>query len=142
MTLSLDPDQRQRLVSAIADAERGSRGELKLHIESECPGDPLERARHFFHAMGMAKTQDDTGVLLYVAPTSKDVSIYAGGGIHKAAGEALWTEAVRLVADGFRRDDGLSGIEAAVSVVGEALRRCAPGEDTAGDELSNEVGTS
>ena len=107
MTLSLDPEQRQRLVSAIAEAERGSRGELKIHIESECPGDPLERAHHFFQAMGMAKTRDDTGVLLYVAPTSKDVSIYAGSGIHKAAGEALWTEAVRLVADGFRRDDGL-----------------------------------
>ena len=142
MTLSLSDSDRERLVAAISSAETGSRGELRLHIEEDCTGEPLDRARHFFGALGMHQTQDDTGVLLYVSPGSRRVAIYAGTGIHEAAGASLWKEAVSQVAAGFRDGDGLGGIEAALLTVGEAMRRCAPGDDKAGNELPDEVTTS
>jgi uncharacterized membrane protein len=115
---------------------------LRVHIEEECSGDPLDRARHFFGALGMHQTRDDTGVLLYVSPGSRQVAIYAGTGIHKAAGASLWTDAVGRVATGFRDGDGLGGIEAAILIVGEAMARCAPGDDEAGNELPDEITTS
>jgi uncharacterized membrane protein len=139
MPLIMDDSERQRLVEAIAAAERGNRGELRLHIEERCEGDALTRARHIFGALKMHETKDDTGVLLYISPTSQKVSIYAGDGVHKAAGETLWSDAVARVAAGFRKDEGVTGIVDALELIGEAMRQCAPGEDTAGNELPDEV---
>ena len=39
----------------------------------------------------------------------------------------------------FAVHDGIGGTESAVLLVGEALRRCVPGDDTAGNELPNEI---
>ena len=139
MPFSLSDDDKQRLVAAIAAAETGSRGELRLHLDKASPEDALRRAEQLFHQLGMSQTRDGTGVLLYVAPIARKVAVYAGPGIHQTAGQALWQSAVRTVADGFRNDDPLSGLESAIHTIGEALRRCAPGEDAAGNELSNEV---
>ena len=140
--MHLMESDKQRLVNAIALAETGSRGELRVHIEAECKGDALDRARFFFHQFEMHATKDGTGVLLYVSPGSRKTAIFAGPGIHKPAGGALWANAVKTVADGFRAGDGIGGIESAILLVGEALRRCAPGEDEAGNELANEVTSS
>ena len=140
--MTLSEDDKKRLVRAIGLAEEGSRGELRVHVESECDGDPIKRAQYFFHRFDMHKTKDGTGVLLYVSPGARKTSIFAGPGIHKAAGGVLWSDAVKHVADGFRRGDGIGGIESAVLLVGEALRRCAPSDDDAGNELPDEVTTS
>ena len=137
--MEITENDKQRLVNAIALAEQGSRGELRVHVEAECEGDALMRARFFYQHFDMHRTKEGTGVLLYVSPGSRKTAIFAGPGIHKAAGGNLWADAVRQVADGFRSDDGIGGIESAVLLVGEALRRCVPGDDTAGNELPNEI---
>ena len=140
--MQLMESDKQRLVNAIALAETGSRGEVRVHIEAECEGDALNRAKFFFHKFKMHDTKDGTGVLLYISPGGRKTAIFAGAGIHKSAGGALWANAVKTVADGFRDGDGIGGIESAILLVGEALRRCAPGDDEAGNELPNEVTSS
>ncbi len=142
MTFELNEDTRHSLVAAIAAAEVGHRAELRVHIEAICDGDAQLRARQIFGDLKMHETAEDTGVLLYLSPESKKVAVFAGKGVHQAAGEALWQEAVSRVAQGFRDGDGLAGLEAGIGIIGDAMRRCAPGEDTAGDELPNEVTTS
>ena len=137
--MTISEEDRHRLVNAIGVAEQGSRGELRIHIEAKCAGDAFERARFFFRHFKMHHTRDGTGVLLYISPGGRKTAIFAGRGIHKAAGDALWSDAVKQVADGFRSDNPIGGIESAILLVGEAMRRCAPGEDTAGNELPNEV---
>ena len=137
--MTFSEEDQHRLVTAIGAAEDGSRGELRVHIEAECDGDALERARFFFRHFRMEQTRDGTGVLLYISPGGRKTAIFAGKGIHKAVGDALWSSAVKRVADGFRSDNPIGGIESAILLVGEAMRRCAPGHDTAGNELPDEV---
>ncbi len=140
--MTIGETERTRIMTAIGEAEEGSRGEIRVHIEEKCPGDASERAQHYFGQLGMHQTQDATGVLLYISPGSRKVSIYAGAGIYQPAGHALWEDAVKAVASGFKNGSGIDGIEAALKMIGEALRKCAPGEDVAGNELPDEVTTS
>ena len=34
--------EQQQIVQAIKDAEKNTSGEIRIHIESDCPGDVLE----------------------------------------------------------------------------------------------------
>lgn len=128
-------------MGAIAEAESGNRGEVRVHIEEFCAGDPLERAGEIFAELDMNETTEDTGVLLYVATVDRACAVFAGSGIHGARDPEFWQEVADAVAGGYRRGDPLAGIEMALLEVGQVLRERVPGEDSAGDELPNAVTT-
>jgi uncharacterized membrane protein len=135
--------QEAALVAAIRDAERGNRGEVRVHLERRCPGgNALHRARELFHKLGMPATRDDTGVLLYVAVEDRKAAVFAGAGIHGAAREGFWQQVVDAVAQGYRRGEPVGGLVEALGRIGTLLREHAPGEDMAGNELPDEVSES
>ena len=64
-TTRLGPRQIRRIEWAIAEAERGHRGEIRVHVEGRYTGDgPIARAAAVYHALGMDRTRDDTAALL------------------------------------------------------------------------------
>ncbi len=139
----LSEKDEARLVEAIGRAERGSRGEVGVHVERHCEGgDALRRATSLFETLGMGKTAAGTGVLLYVALEDRRAAVYAGPGIHGAADPDFWQTVVDAVAAGGRRGDMLSGLETALERVGGLLLTAAPGEDVAGNELPDRVSQS
>ena len=81
----------QRIVRAIADAERGNRAEVRVHVEAKCSGPALERAARVYRALGLSRTQDDTAVLLYVAVKSRVAAVYSGKGVPDQR-EGFWQE--------------------------------------------------
>ncbi len=134
---------RAKLVEMIGEAERGNRGEVRVHIENKSPSDDvMDRAKQLFGKLGMHKTRDDTAVLLYLAIVDRKVAVYAGKGIHGAAEEGFWGGVAAEVAGGFKAGDSLGGLCNALEMIGHLLREHAPGDDTAGDELPNQVTTS
>ncbi len=135
----LNEMERLLIVDAIGEAERGSRGEVRLHLEERCAGDALVRARELFAQLGMAHTHDDTGVLLYVATTDRKVAVFAGSGIHGATEPAFWAGVADEVASGFARGRGVSGLVKAIERVGDTLRQKCPADDRHGDELPNQI---
>lgn len=140
---ALEPEQEAILVRAIADAERGNRGEVRVHIERLCPHpDAMDRAAELFEALGMAETAASTGVLLYVATESRECAVFAGEGIHGARADGFWQKVADAIARGFARRDPIAGFEMALLELGALLREAVPGEDTAGDELPNAVTSS
>ena len=135
--------QEAALVAAIRDAERGNRGEVRVHVEKRCPGgNALERARQIYHLLGMSGTQEDTAVLLYVALSDRKAAVFAGSGIHAAAKPDFWKSVVDAVAKGYARGAGEAGLVDAIGKIGELLREHLPGEDRSGNELPDEVTTS
>jgi len=130
-------------VQAIADAERGNRGEVRVHVEGVCPyEDAMARAEELFEELGMPETAADTGVLLYVARESRECAVFAGTGVHGAGDDGFWQGVADAVAIGYSRNDPVSGFEMALLRLGDLLRHAVPGEDTAGDELRNAVSGS
>ena len=138
----LTSEQEKVIVAAIARAEEGNRGEVRVHIEKKCKGDALARAAGVFAALGMAETAADTGLLLYIARASRKVAIFAGKGIHEAVEGDTWQELVDRVARSCGQGQQVDGICQAIDTIGELLRQHLPGEDTAGDELPNQVTTA
>lgn len=137
-----DAEQEAILVRAIGDAEAGNHGEVRLHVEPRCPAeDPLERAAELFALLGMDETERDTGVLLYVATHDRACAVFAGEGVHGAESEGFWQEVADAIANGYRRNDPLAGLEMALLRIGALLREAVPGRDIAGDELPNLVST-
>jgi uncharacterized membrane protein len=131
------------IVEAIRRAEQGSRGEVRIHLERRCPeAEPMDRARALFAELGMAETEHATGVLLYVALSPRVACVYAGEGIHGAAAEGFWDEVVDRVGRGFASGGAGAGLVEAIDRIGELLRRAAPGEDRAGNELPDQITTS
>jgi len=132
--------ERQRISAAIADAERGNRAEIAVHIEARYPGDgPLARARALFESLGLDKTRDGTGVLLYIATVDRKAAVWAGPGLDGASAPGFWQAATDRVAAGYRTGDAAGGIVAALATIGELARVAAAGDDTAGNELPDRV---
>ncbi len=102
-----------------------------------------ERARHAFAAHGLARTQQRTGILIFVALLEHRVVVLADEGIHSKldAGEN-WQNVVDLAIEGLRSGrsaDAVNGLEAAIRRCGEILARHVPAQGRNPDELPNRV---
>lgn len=138
----LSDADKDRISRAIRGAEKGSAGEVRVHVENKCKGEALDRARVLFDSMRVSETSGDTGVLLYIAVASHKAAVWAGAGLHAAAEPAFWQEVVDEVTGGYRDGDGAAGIVRAVDKIGELLREHMGSADTMGNEVPDKVTTS
>ena len=67
--------QQQTIVNAIKNAELGTSGEIRVHIESTCPLPVMERAIAVFYSLKMDNTELNNGVLVYVAIDAKKMAV-------------------------------------------------------------------
>lgn len=139
--MKLTLDDETELLRAVANAERGNRGEVRLHLEARCVGEPLARARALYERLGMRATKDDTGVLLYVATASRVCAVYSGAGVVAKPPEGFWKGVTDAVAQGFGGGQPVKGLRDGLQRIGDMLRAQVPGDDVAGDELPNTLST-
>jgi uncharacterized membrane protein len=138
----LTVDDEQRVVRAIANAERDNRGEVRVHLEVKCPtADPTKRARQVYEKLKLHETREDTGVLLYVATGSKVCAVWSGAGLFSRPIEGFWKSVTDVVADRSRAGKLTDGVVDALGKIGELLRQHLPGEDKAGNEVPDAVTT-
>ncbi len=135
--IALSVGDRTRIAEAIKKAEHGHRGEIVGHVEPSCLGDPLKRAAKLFLKLGVDRTADGTGVLLYVVGTPARAAIWAGQGISDGDRIATWKRVFEAI--GASHEDPATGILRAIEELGAVLRERVPGVDVHGDELANEV---
>lgn len=128
-----------RIVAAIADAERKSSGEIRVHVTGRSPEDLEERARRRFELLGMTNTADRNGVLLYIAPAVRRFQILGDAAIHEKAGPDFWKEVAAAIEERFRRGEFTDGIVRGVEKVGEILARHFPRSREDRDELPDAV---
>lgn len=141
-TTRLNPEDEQVLLAAIRRAEKGSRGEVQVHLERTWDGDPVVRAEEMFSQLGLDRTAEGTGVLLYVAVESRKAAVWAGDGLHGATEPRFWNHVVARVVDGYRSGAAVQGLCSAIDLVGDLLRKHFPAQDVAGNEVPDKVSTS
>jgi uncharacterized membrane protein len=116
----------ERIVAAIREAEARSRGEIRVHVAEHEVTDARAEAAVVFVRLGMTKTDERNGVLLFVAPASRAFAVIGDRDIHAHCGEELWAAVAQTVRDEFRADRFTEGIVAGVRAVGDELARHFP----------------
>ena len=118
----LTADQQKIVVDAVRFAEKGTSGEIRIHIDWECSSDPVKRAEEVFGILGMHKTKLRNGVLIYVACNTKVFAIIGDKGINEAVPENFWESVIRIMSARFREGEFAEGLAAAVKAAGEKLK--------------------
>ena len=128
-----------RIVAAIAEAEKRTSGEIRVHVTRHKPEKLEERAKRRFELLGMTKTAHRNGVLIYIAPKLRRFQILGDTGIHEKCGDGFWKETAAEIESHFRKGEFTEGIVRGVAKVGDVLASHFP--RSAGDvnELPDEV---
>ena len=130
-----------RIVKAIADAEARSSGEVRVHVARGTVDDPEAAAARQFEALGMTKTAERNGVLLFVAPTSQRFAVVGDQGIHERCGPDFWKDIAAAVEKDLKGGRFTDGIVKGVTRLGDALAIHFPRQAGSADtnELPDEV---
>jgi uncharacterized membrane protein len=116
-----DDEEEAQILEAIRAAERATSGEIRVHVESRCPGDPMDAARERFLRLGMAHTAARNGVLFYLATQDGRFAVFGDEGIHQQVGDAFWQELRDRMSERFRRNEFALGLAEAIGAVGTHL---------------------
>ncbi len=132
-------DARELLSRAIAEAECNTSGELRLHVESRCKEDVLDRAAFIFEELEMHKTVDRSGVLLYFALNDHKFAILGDAGINSQLPTGTWDAVRDAMLPHFKQGAYVEGLTRGLKLAGELLSEKFPRKSNDQNELSNEV---
>lgn len=127
------------IVSAIAEAERQTSGEVRVFISRGQPADAVAAARQAFEKLGMTRTRERNGVLLFVAPKTQQFAVIGDAGIHERCGDEFWQSLVREMSERFGKAEFTEGITQVIRLAGERLARHFPRQPDDRNELPNQV---
>jgi uncharacterized membrane protein len=132
-------DQQAAITKAIAEAEMLTSGEIRVHIENFVHGEVLDRAAFLFKQLGMQKTGQRNGVLIYLAVRSRKFAILGDSGIHKVVPENFWDGIKLRMLSFFNEGDFAGGLIYAISETGIHLKKHFPHLSNDKNELSDEI---
>jgi uncharacterized membrane protein len=132
-------EQREDIRQAILNAELDTSGEIRVHIETTCAGDVLDRAAFIFDKMGMQKTEKRNGVLFYVAVKNRRFAVIGDTGIHAKVKDDFWDDVKNLLLNHFRDNRFTEGLVEGVGLVGDKLKAHFPYQTGDMNELADEI---
>ena len=131
--------ERHRVQGAVGDAEKRTSGEIRVHLEDHIEDDALDRAAFIFEELGMHRTRDRNGVLIYLSVADRKVAVIGDAAINAVVPEGFWTDVVGVLKLHLAAGRHADGLCEAVHVVGEKLVSYFPLKRDDRDELSNEI---
>lgn len=132
-------EEKKRIVQAIREAEQETSGEIRVYLERKARIETLKRAERVFEKIGMAQTQERTGVLIYFSLTDHSFAVLGDRGIHDRVGDSFWRDVVSAIEPLFSRQDFAGGLEAGIRRIGEKLRAYFPRRGDDSNELPDEI---
>jgi uncharacterized membrane protein len=135
----LAPADLEAVRRAVVEAERGTSGEVRVHLDARCPGDPMARAIAVFERLGMPRTALRNGVLVYVAVEDRKLAVIGDAGVHALVGPGYWDRLRDTVVDHFRAGRRRDGLVTAVQEIGAVLSRHFPRDPDDRNELPDDV---
>ena len=132
-------EDKEKITSAISEAELNTSGEVRVHIEGKCKGEVLDRAAYVFGQLDMHKTKLRNGVLFYLTVEKQKFAILGDAGINSAVPDNFWDEIKDLMADHFRKGEFAEGLANGIQLAGKQLKQHFPYQKDDINELSDEI---
>jgi uncharacterized membrane protein len=127
------------IVAAIREAERQTSGEIRVFVSRKEVDDPVPAAQAAFVRLGMEKTKERNGVLIFVAPRVNRFAIIGDSAVHAKCGDSFWTEVRDCMAEHFRKSDFTHGIIYGIKKAGTLLSQHFPRQPDDQNELPDDV---
>ncbi|HKA89977.1 MAG TPA: TPM domain-containing protein [Haliangiales bacterium] len=128
-----------RIKRAIEDAERGTTGEIVVSVAPFFFGSVYAAAERAFARLGVARTRERNGVLLFVVPGRRQLAILGDEAIHAKVGQEFWERVAAATARRLGAGDATGGIVDGVAEIGRELARWFPiGESGRVNQLADD----
>lgn len=136
----LSEKAQKNIIQAIQKAEERTTGEIKVHIEKNCPiSDVSARAVEVFNYLALDKTALRNGVLLYLAYGDHKFAVLGDSGINEKVGQQFWDSAKAIMQYNFKNQHFENGFIEAIHEIGEKLRVYFPADGKNENEISDEI---
>jgi len=113
--------QHDQIVTAIHEAEHKTSGKIGVSISGKHVEDPVAAAQKEFLRLGMDKSPERNGVLIFVAPRAHRFAVIGDEGVHAKCGDSFWRELAEAMGGYFRRAEFTEGIVHGVAKAGYLL---------------------
>jgi uncharacterized membrane protein len=131
--------QHDDIVATIRQAEGKTSGEIRVLISHKKLADPIAAAEAEFVRLGMTKTKEKNGVLILVAPRSRNFAIIGDQGVHTRCGDAFWREVRDEMTAHFRKAEFTQAIIHGIRKAGDLLAQHFPRKPGERNELPDDV---
>lgn len=139
-------EEQAQIAQAIAQAEKGHRGEIQVIVEASLPSDTayqydtLQRAQYLFGKYRVWDTAQNSGVLIYLNLCAHKVELVADRGIDQAVSAQCWDNICQTMLLHFKQKKFTTGLCVAIDALGEILKVFYADDvhDAAGNELLNQ----
>ncbi len=138
--LSFTDQQKEQIVNAIREAEQDTSGEVKVHLEKNCPKpDVMNRAKEVFFTLGLDKTKLRNGVLFYVAIDDHKFAILGDAGIDAVVPAHFWETTKDTMRGYFKVGQITEGLCAGILMAGQQLKAHFPYQSDDVNELPDDI---
>jgi uncharacterized membrane protein len=132
-------EQQAQILASVRESENATSGEIRVHIETSCPEDVLDRAAWIFKKLGMDKTADRNGVLFYLAVSDRKFAIIGDSGINAKVPAGFWDDIKELLLKNFKEGRFTEGLSEGIVQAGQQLKSHFPRSVADVNELSDEI---
>ncbi|MBK8614245.1 MAG: TPM domain-containing protein [Flavobacteriales bacterium] len=135
----LSEAERERVLQAIHKAEERTSGEVRVHLDDTITDNVLDHAAFVFEELGMFRTRDRNGVLIYVSLADRQAAVIGDAGINARVPEGFWDDVLALLREDFSHGRFADGLCKAIGQVGEKLHTLFPYQRDDRNELPNDI---
>lgn len=137
-------DELKKISEKITEIEKRTSGEVRVSIREkrslmEKKLTLFDMALREFYRLGMDKTRDQTGVLVYILLSEKQLQIIADKGINEKVENETWQKIADKIAERFKEGKYLDGVIEGLDEIEKILVQHFPIKPDDRNELSNEV---
>jgi uncharacterized membrane protein len=127
------------IVAAIRESEQKTSGEIRVFISHKQVEEPVAAAQSVFARLGMTKTRERNGVLIFVAPRAQKFAIIGDEGVHKQCGDEFWQTLAAEMTGHFKKFEFTQAVVHGVRKAGDLLAQHFPHRPDDRNELPDRI---
>lgn len=130
---------QDKIVSAIAVAERRTSGQIRVYVSHRKRVNALEFANRRFLKLKMDRTPLRNAVIIFLAPRTHKFAVVGDVAVHAKCGDDFWRNVVAAMEPLLKRGDFTEAIVVGVTKVGDVLAEHFPRLSNNQNDLSDAV---
>ncbi|OYV87737.1 MAG: hypothetical protein B7Z63_01875 [Ignavibacteriae bacterium 37-53-5] len=140
----LSKEQLKQLSGQIGAIEEKTYAEIRVVVRhrkhwSERKLSARQVAEREFRKLGMTKTKEGTGILVFILVGERQFEILADHGIIKVLPDEFWANLAGKLSEHFSKKNFYHGLSVSLAEIGEVLESKLPRTSSNPDELPNDI---